>query len=294
MAVAISSHLPLSFTSKSISYRSMELTSEGQHFGRYQGTQNTENDGGERTPSSVSLEALVAFLGQSSEGDVYENSQPAHSHRVTSLTNCTYRKIQSFPKVTKDLVASHTAVDKRPVRSRSVRFADSQGLPLERIRSLTAADPFQTEGEIVPSLSNDLGALVKAEEVPITAAKVHLRKLKFSQPGTQPNFYQRLQTQKVCLESVRCEARAIHGIVRTLNLCYEKHVHVRWTNDQWQTFCSTVCTYCAGSSDGYTDRFSFTLPVTGSENNLEFAICYCGQGAEYWDNNETRNYVITL
>ena len=291
MAVAISHQLAaLPFTT----YSSMELTSRGfsgQRFGRYQDQKDDKNDDGEKAPSSVSLEALVAFLGQSPNEDFHgngESSPPLRSHGFNSLRSesDTYRKTHSFPKVTKGSVQSPSrAPSRRTVRSRSVRFADSQGLPLERIRSLTAADPFQTEGEIVPLLSNDLGAIAKE-------TKLLPRKLKFSQPGTRPDFYQRLQSLKVCLESVRCETRAVQGIVRTLNLCYEKHVIIRWTTNQWKTHNDTACIYCTGSSDGYTDRFSFILPT--SENNLEFAVCFYGQGTEYWDNNQNSNYVITL
>ena len=182
-----------------------------------------------------------------------------------------------------------------------MRFADTQGLPLTSVRPLTAADPFETEGEIVPY--SDLGrpgvrrALSSPHSTPKPTAdssqkKIPTRKLKFSQPGTQPDFYARLQHQKVCLESARCETRAVHGVVRVLNIGFEKEVVVRWTHDRWNSCHESVCTYCHGSGDGHTDRFAFTLPLNGDD--VEFAVCFKSQGQEYWDNNTSQNYRISV
>ena len=183
------------------------------------------------------------------------------------------------------------------VKSRSVRFADSTGLPLEHVRPLTAADPFQTEGEIVASLDSDLGSVkLTPDVIPPTSSpdtiQKHTRTFRFPQPGTQPNFYQKLRKQNVCLESVKSETRAIHGIIRVMNISYSKEVTVRWTHDNWKTYHDASCLYCPGSSDGKTDRFSFTLPANGDD--IHFALRYKVEDQEFWDSNNHQNYIVAV
>ena len=297
---------PSSYSSSDISPYSLPPAppSTGSSFGRYQ-----EESGMERnTTSTLSLEAIASLFKQPEDVDSFggELSPPLRSYGFSALREQNKpkkRKVQSFPKI--NLTPQHQSAPPihKPVRrSRSVRFADTQGLPLERIRPLTSADPFQTEGEIVPSLTNDLGAIAinkssSPQSSPSTPKRSnthrnHTRHFKFSQPGTQPNFYQRLQRLNVSLESIRSENRALHGIVRTLNLSYEKHVCIRWTHDNWKSYHDTICAYCPGStSDGHTDRFSFTLPVNGDD--IQFAVLYrMPDGSENWDNNDSQNYIV--
>lgn len=317
MAIALASSHHLSFRSShtmDIETIRTSFTSNnrvgGGYFGRYQ---QQDANGRDMTDSTLSLEALAALLGPTDNNINNENerndgdtSPPVRSHGFTAFKDSNptpKRRVQSFPKINKlptnQSPASHHKRKPPVIRSRSVRFADTQGLPLEIVKPLTSADPFETEGEIVPSLSSDLGQITLSprpppkqpappEKVPPQIKRV----FKFSQPGTQPDFYQRLQNGRVCLESIRAEKRALHGIVRTINLSYEKQVIVRWTHDKWASYHDSSCLYCQGSSDGHTDRFSFTIPVNGDD--IEFAICYRTQGTEYWDNNQNQNYLVAL
>lgn len=302
MAVAVSNvSLPSPFRSHTFDYESMaSSTSQSDfQFGRYQDRESGDNHSAMRE-STLSLEAIAALLIPLPDNG--EISPPARSRGFNAYrdNHSTQRKSLSFPTISPAHRSPSQPPQKRPPvhRSRSVRFADTQGLPLERIRPLTSADPFQTEGEIVPSLISDLGkvtlsarpaqVITSAIEKPLAPKRV----LKFPQPGTQPDFYQRLQNMKVCLESVQSERRALHGIVRTLNLSYEKHVSVRWTHDNWISYHDTTCIYCPGSSDGNTDRFSFTIPVNGDD--IQFGIRYQSQECEYWDSNNSQNYLVTV
>ena len=284
----------------------------GQLFGRYQ--HPTANETSitatltSKTPSTMSLEALAALLSSSPEEYSYDLSPPARSkgyHSSRPKDNEPFRKSKSFPIVKpSQQSAGHRNVRPPLRKARSVKFADSKGLPLESVRKLTAADPFQTEGEIVPKLLTDLGALslAKGNTIPLTQSlpndknltiKVPPRILHFNQPGTQPDFYNKVKLQLVSLESVSTsQPRAIHGIVRVMNIAYDKDVSVRWTHDKWNTHHESKCLYCQGSSDGITDRFSFTLPANGDD--VEFAICYKTQGIEYWDSHAGQNYLISV
>ena len=79
----------------------------------------------------------------------------------------------------------------------------------------------------------------------------------------------------------------ICGVVRVLNICFNKIVKIRYTTDKWKTFDEINAAYINNSCDGHTDRFSFNLNLENSLarffNNyqnfynkyyIEFAIVY--------------------
>lgn len=283
----------------------MDTTDHNQHFGRYEGPRSPR----ERSPSTRSLEAIAMLLSrrsQSPEPREFSTSAPIRRSETAAFSvdvlssKPELRKTRSLPicLLQKPRRSSLHSPDRPPLeKSRSVRFADSQGLPLTSVRRLTAADPFQTEGEIVPRVDDGLGRillkrLVVKAPASTPSPKTHTRTFRFSQPGTQPDFFCTLQSQNVSLESIKSETRAVHGIVRVLNIDYEKEVCVRWTHDNWKTSHNSTCTYCTGSSDGKTDRFAFTLPANGDD--IQFAIKYKCGGKEYWDNNNGQNYVVMV
>ncbi|NWX62735.1 PPR3D phosphatase, partial [Promerops cafer] len=115
------------------------------------------------------------------------------------------------------------------------------------------------------------------------------------QPGASPGFAERVRQHKVRLEWVRAELAGLRGAVRVLNLAYEKVVSVRYTLNGWVSCAEAAATYQPpGPADGITDRFAFLLPLgaaaAAAETTLEFAVRYRVAGAEYWDNNEGKNY----
>ncbi|NXF20264.1 PPR3D phosphatase, partial [Rhodinocichla rosea] len=115
------------------------------------------------------------------------------------------------------------------------------------------------------------------------------------QPGASPGFAERVRQHKVRLEWVRAEPAGLRGAVRVLNLAYEKVVSVRYTLNGWASCAEAAATYQPPApADGISDRFAFLLPLgaaaTAAETTLEFAVRYRVAGAEYWDNNEGKNY----
>ena len=132
----------------------------------------------------------------------------------------------------------------------------------------------------------------------------------FEQPGLKPDFYLRLNEKKVLLETIHLKSQIISGIVRVLNICFNKNVKIRYTIDNWKTFNDIETAYINNSCDGLTDRFSFNLNLEAklaeffnnsqNFNNLfkvEFAIVYetkptNSENQEYWDNNYGLNYLI--
>jgi protein phosphatase 1 regulatory subunit 3A/B/C/D/E len=119
----------------------------------------------------------------------------------------------------------------------------------------------------------------------------------FNQPGGASNFFDTVVAKKVSLENAYMESPTlIAGIVRVLNIDYHKSVTVRWTMNDWSTFHDLPAVYVPGSSDGFSDKFSFrlclgSLPV-GSR--IQFCLRYNSSGAEFWDSNNGTNYVFQV
>ncbi|KAJ3413837.1 Protein phosphatase 1 regulatory subunit 3E [Chytridiales sp. JEL 0842] len=92
------------------------------------------------------------------------------------------------------------------------------------------------------------------------------------------------------------------GTILVRNLCYEKHVMIRWTSDEWASYNDTPATFARLVNTGYNgspcvDQFSFNLPlsVMGRDNRylsvkFEFAVMVSMGGRCEWDNNGGRNH----
>ena len=262
----------------------------------------------------TTLEHIAAFFSNSPTGAL--SNQSTTDDWVPSGNFVTSRgelkKARSFPKVKHDEPKKPCILVERQTlrKSKSVRFADTQGLPLAAVHPLTSADSSYTSNIIVPfdddDAFGDLAPTRKGRPDIQVAASLHVatvctqqlsyipsayvRNFNFAQPGTEPDFFDRISSQKVCLESLRSERRSVHGIVRLANIAYEKSVNVRWTMDRWQNYHESRASYVPCSSDGKTDSFTFELPMNGED--IEFAIRYECNGQEYWDNNRGHNYVV--
>lgn len=191
-----------------------------------------------------------------------------------------------------------------------VRFADIFGLDLQEVKTFTDEIPriprraFQ---DLDVDLSDyDIGSPRGSTPVfnkffcpqpqkpqPALTSLVPM----FNQPGGASNFFDTVVGKKVSLENAYMEAPTlIAGIVRVLNIDYHKAVTVRWTVNDWATFTDLPAAYVAGSSDGFSDKFSFrlclgSLPV-GSR--IQFCLRYNSSGSEFWDSNNGANYVFQV
>ncbi|XP_078236557.1 protein phosphatase 1 regulatory subunit 3E-like [Pogona vitticeps] len=206
-----------------------------------------------------------------------------------------------------------------PARRKTVRFADSLGLELTAVRHFCQGDapgggtPLAAAAAVSPlllrapgSASASAAALLKTRKPP---ALGELEPVLFGPPAPvlEPlfppppgvggaAFAERLRQAKVRLEWVRPEAAALRGAVRVLNLAYEKRVSVRYTLNRWASCHEVPAAYQPppgpDGGGGLGDRFVFHLPVDAGTTGLEFAVRYCVAGAEFWDNNDGRNYKL--
>lgn len=122
----------------------------------------------------------------------------------------------------------------------------------------------------------------------------------FPQPASDYlNFRKRLDTGNVSLENVivRESEDIVVGTVKVRNLAYQKEVFVRSTSDDWKTHEDAYCTYVNNNttaSAAYVlyDTFSFRLTLPPRARRVEFCVCFRCDGAEYWDSNSGKNYVL--
>lgn len=283
-------------------------------------SRTSSSRGSGRQHELTSLENIAAELelklSTSPSADFEHLVYGEGSHPVPLL------KSRSLPNFNRDPLKSN-ASPKPPLRkAKSVRFADTQGLPLvEAVHQLTIKDSSYTTNKIVPYDDQEdiLGGQPLIINTP-KAARVcssnpaprtlplknghspvpnrrnspnklstHKHTFTFAQPSLEPDFFERVERDSVVLESIREEPRSLHGIVRVYNLSYSKEVTIRWSHDGWRTSHDTNGVFC--SNDGNTDRFAFELPINGDD--VSFAIRYKVESGEFWDNNRGENYTIT-
>ncbi|XP_004449334.2 protein phosphatase 1 regulatory subunit 3A [Dasypus novemcinctus] len=168
---------------------------------------------------------------------------------------------------------------------RRVSFADTFGFDLVSVKEFDCWD--------LPSVSTnfDLGkdSFHKEEYV--------LSKL-FDLPSSKEDLMQQLQVQKAMLESTEFlpGSTSMKGIIRVLNISFEKLVYVRMSLDDWQTHYDILAEYVPNSCDGETDQFSFKIslvpPYQKDGSRIEFCIRYETSVGTFWSNNNGINYTL--
>ncbi|CAL8070054.1 unnamed protein product [Orchesella dallaii] len=209
-----------------------------------------------------------------------------------------------------------------------VRFADAMGLdltdikvfldeipkvPKEAYRDLHIPD---YSGPPSSSTSNNDSSSLNVFNTLVCKSNMNFVPL-FHQPVTMPDFFDKIRDQKVLLENAYLTQetisnthtrssqirQVIKGSVRVMNLDFHKSVYVRYTYNDWKDFQEFQATYMAGSCDGFSDKFEFRVEIDESrlpapylpghdDAKVQFACRFHCQGKQFWDNNQSRNYVF--
>ncbi|XP_020369550.2 protein phosphatase 1 regulatory subunit 3E [Rhincodon typus] len=182
-------------------------------------------------------------------------------------------------------------------RSKKVRFADSLGLELTTIRHFCDAEVPHVPQRVMARLREQPPDHLLSNKMMAMFLDSPTRLLEplFSNPGSSPEFEHRLRHDRVCLESISTDQFSVLGLVRVVNIAYEKQVTVRYTLNQWDSYMDVAAAYTEQSADRSTDTFSFKLvaPVfLDTGGTLQFAIRYLVAGREYWDNNKGSDYQV--
>ncbi|XP_028813052.1 protein phosphatase 1 regulatory subunit 3E [Denticeps clupeoides] len=205
------------------------------------------------------------------------------------------RRCKSLPTPT-ERARLEIARSRSPSSQKKVRFADSLGLELISVRHFDDGDVPEVPRRVLDKFKRESPLrLSRFDRFPGAPATSIFMEMQFTNPGTLPGFVGRVKEAKVMLECVETDDFSLSGTVRVLNVAFEKKVLLRYTLNNWITFMDTSASYLPNSSDGVTDRFSFkiitpTFLETGG--TLQFAVRYCVDGEEFWDNNNGNNYKV--
>ncbi|XP_055793998.1 uncharacterized protein LOC129865336 isoform X1 [Salvelinus fontinalis] len=170
---------------------------------------------------------------------------------------------------------------------RKVSFADAFGLDLVYVKEFDSTDLTGAEVADPPE-----------PEVKVKEPDEYFLSSLFTVPSSPEELEQRLQDQKLELESIELlpGTTSLRGIIRVVNLCYNKSLYIRITLDSWKTNFDLLAEYVPGSSDGTTDRFAFRLtlvpPFEMEGTKVEFCLRYETSVGTFWANNSDMNYVL--
>lgn len=223
------------------------------------------------------------------------------------------RRCKSLPTST-ERAKLEIARSRSPTSQKKVRFADSLGLELTSVKHFDVADLPQVPDRIFakysPLSNNDNDNIISSTtnhhhhhpphhvgtKFPRPLNQSVCMELEFTNPGRLPHFEHKVREVKVLLETFEADEFTLSGVVRVLNLAFEKSVYLRYSLNNWITFMDSLAYYVPDSSDGVTDRFSFKIItptfMEGGGSTLQFAIRYCVCGEEFWDNNVGNNYKV--
>ncbi|KAM6435804.1 protein phosphatase 1 regulatory subunit 3A [Liasis olivaceus] len=169
--------------------------------------------------------------------------------------------------------------------ARKVSFADAFGFDLVSVKEFDS-------WEVPTTVPND-----DLEDEVLPVEEFYLTPL-FLIPTTQEELLQSVRAHKVCLEFVEFPPgiTCMKGIIRVLNVSFDKLVYVRMSLDNWLTYYDILADYVPNSFDGETDQFLFKIslvpPYQKEGAKVEFCIRYETSVGIFWSNNNHKNYIL--
>ncbi|NWY54561.1 PPR3A phosphatase, partial [Chionis minor] len=120
----------------------------------------------------------------------------------------------------------------------------------------------------------------------------------FTLPASQEEVLQKVREQKVLLESIVFlpGITCMNGIIRVLNVSFEKLVYVRMTLNNWLSYYDILAEFMPNSCGSETDQFCFKIslvpPYQKDGAKVEFCIRYETSVGTFWANNDDKNYTL--
>ncbi|NXM49089.1 PPR3A phosphatase, partial [Gymnorhina tibicen] len=169
--------------------------------------------------------------------------------------------------------------------SRKVSFADAFGFDLVSVKEFDIWE-FPDKGQ-----ENDI-------EDEVFPQDEYFFSQQFTLPASEDELLQKVREQKVMLESavllpgITC----MNGIIRVLNVSFEKQVYVRMTLNNWLSYYDILAEFMPNSCGGETDQFCFKIslvpPFQKDGVKVEFCIRYETSVGTFWANNDDKNYTL--
>ncbi|NXW87592.1 PPR3A phosphatase, partial [Alopecoenas beccarii] len=169
--------------------------------------------------------------------------------------------------------------------ARKVSFADAFGFDLVSVKE------FDT-WEVPNTGQND-----EIEDEVFPQEEYYFSQL-FTLPASQEELLRKVREQKVLLESVVFlpGITCMNGIIRVLNVSFEKLVYVRMTLNNWLSYYDILAEFMPNSCGDETDQFCFKIslvpPYQTDGAKVEFCIRYETSVGTFWANNDDKNYTL--
>ncbi|NWR92491.1 PPR3A phosphatase, partial [Furnarius figulus] len=169
--------------------------------------------------------------------------------------------------------------------SRKVSFADAFGFDLVSVKEFDIWEFPNTRPE------NDI------EDEVFPRDEYFFSQL-FTLPPSQEELLQKVREQKVMLESILFlpGITCMNGIIRVLNISFEKQVYVRMTLNNWLSYYDILAEFMPNSCGSETDQFCFKIslvpPYQKDGVKVEFCIRYETSVGTFWANNDDKNYTL--
>ncbi|XP_076848653.1 protein phosphatase 1 regulatory subunit 3E [Brachyhypopomus gauderio] len=259
-------------------------------FGSLSTNQKMEDGDGEKTGE----ESVNGDCEPSQTHVVDERPRGRESFLKPPQSPTQRRRCKSLPS-SAERARLEIARSRSPSSQKKVRFADSLGLELISVKHFDDRDMPEIPDRIINKFKKGRALHLNNFDKSTSSTQSTFLEMLFTVPGTLPNFLARVKEVKVLLERVETDEFSISGIVRVLNVAFEKSVSLRYTVNNWITFMDILASYIPHSSDGLTDKFSFKIITPTFLDNggtLQFAIKYCVNDTEFWDNNDGNNYKV--
>ncbi|NXK13447.1 PPR3A phosphatase, partial [Herpetotheres cachinnans] len=225
-------------------------------------------------PSQVSRANLLEVPTVNDFSSEDEDVKPDIKHRFSPL-----------PRRRNSASSEEEEADTPTTIARKVSFADAFGFDLVSVKEFDTWDVPNTgqnddiEDEVFPQEEFFFSQL-------------------FTLPASQEELLQKVREQKVLLESIVFlpGITCMNGIIRVLNVSFEKLVYVRMTLNNWLSYYDILADFMPNSCGSETDQFCFKIslvpPYQKDGAKVEFCIRYETSVGTFWANNDDKNYTL--
>lgn len=113
---------------------------------------------------------------------------------------------------------------------------------------------------------------------------------KFQLPTSADDLTRRVQDQGLTLKEVTMTGHKIEGTIIVNDSEPDMEVVVRWSENNWITYCETPAVPVRDSTGDASDKFTFVIESEEMAPAIKFALRCSTKGSAYWDNNLGQDY----
>ncbi|XP_018518880.1 protein phosphatase 1 regulatory subunit 3G [Lates calcarifer] len=244
--------------------------------------------GGESpSPGQSTENGLEAEDEEDGEGDLDDEVDASQLERFMKDRRRA-KSLPAYPAALLDGVPGST-------ERKRVKFADSMGLTLARVKHFSALEDPQIPSKVLSRYRSfppqqDLSDLCQNFKSSLDSDRL------FASFPELRDTERRVRQLRVCLERVTITQFDVRGQIRVLTDRTAKEVGVRYTFNDWLSYVDAqALAVAADQPDLVGERFSFTVytpPFMDPNSAVHLAVYLKSEEGEFWDNNEGQNYTL--